>query len=107
MSDLKDVLECGVQSEFWRWFCARVDEEWGATGKRYLAELDRALNLTDNDAAASQARQIRSGQKAILALLRLPQDELRKCGPSEPDTPDRRPAPEPELAGMSRRGVGL
>jgi hypothetical protein len=107
MSDLKDVLEGGLRSEFWQWFTSKVLEEWGAQGKRYLVELDAALNLSDNDAAASQARQIRSGQKAILALLRIPDEALRKLGDGAEDVPERRRPMDPELVGQSRRGAGL
>lgn len=106
MSELREILETGVSSPFWQWFCARVHEEWGAQGKRFLPELERAANLSDNDAAASQMRQILSGQKAILSLLRAPHDELRKLK-SEPDTDEPRRPLEPALAGQSRRGSGL
>ncbi len=108
MSDLKEQLDHFVGTDGWRWFVAKVEDEWGAQGKRYLAELDRALNLTDNDAAASQARQIRSGQKIIQSLLRLPFEELRRLqSPSEPDAPPNRAPLDPELVGQSRRGSGL
>lgn len=105
MNELKDILERGIEGPFWAWFQDRVLDEWGPNGKRYLAELDKALNLTDNDAAASQARQVRSGQKAILSLLRLPYDEIRRQGESEPMVvAPGRPAMDPELVGLGRRG---
>lgn len=107
MSELKEMLEGGLRSEFWAWFTARVHDEWGATGRRFLPELERAANLSDNDASASQVRQILSGQKAILALLRLPEDALRHLGESKPDVEERRRPLDPELVGLSRRGTGL
>ena len=62
----------------WRIFVLHVIDEWGATGQTYQAELDKALGITDNHAAASQARQVRSGQKAILKLLDWPVQEVQR-----------------------------
>lgn len=108
MTELKDILERGIDSEFWQWFERKVLTEWGPNGAHFQQEMDRALNLTDNDAAASQARQVRSGQKVILGLLRLPQDELRKLRDTAVTTTDvGRPPMSEELVGMSRRGSGL
>ena len=108
MSELKDILERGVEGEFWQWFERKVLAEWGPNGAHFQHEMDRALDMTDNDAAASQARQVRSGQKVILGLLRLPHDELRKLRDATVTTTDMRRAPMPdELVGMSRRGAGL
>ena len=79
MSDDKaesgEALESLTTHAGWQMFCRHVVDEWGQTGVTYQAELDKALGLSDNDAAASQARQVRSGQKAILRLLQWPASE--------------------------------
>ena len=80
MSDaLVEMLDQGMASDFWAWFVAHVEQEWGPTGVRYQAALDRALAIVDDNACAAQARQVRSGQKAILALLRLPEEARRRA----------------------------
>ena len=71
-------------------------EEWGPQGVSFQQQLGYALDLTDNDAAASQARQVVSGQKAILKLLRWPQDELARL---------KRSAPQELITSHSRGGV--
>lgn len=107
-NELKDILERGLESPFWAWFSRRVTEEWGPSGAQYQAQMAKALNLTDDHAAASQARQVMSGQKAIMALLAIPRDELRKLKTdAEEPTEERRRPLEPALAGQSRRGAGL
>lgn len=78
MREDREALESLMAHPGWRAFCGQVDQEWGLNGLRFQAELDKALNLTDNNAAASQARQIRSGQKVILALLRWPAEEATR-----------------------------
>lgn len=105
MSELKHILEDFIAHPGWAWFQERVDREWGAHGTRFTGELKAALNLTDNNAAASQARQILSGQAVILALLRTPQEELAKLKnlDTAKDT-SARPPLAPELVGQSRRG---
>lgn len=108
MSDTQDILESGIQSEFWHLFREYVEREWGPQGVRYQQEMDKALDMRDNDAAASQARQIRSGQKVILSLLRWPAEEAKRLADATPTTTDAGRAPmDPELVGMSRRGGGL
>lgn len=108
MSDLKHELEDFINHPGWRWFTERVDREWGANGSRFTAELKTALNLTDNNAAASQARQILSGQAVILAMLRAPHEELAKLKGLESarvgGIDHGRPALAEELVGQSRRG---
>lgn len=94
MNEQLDNLVTLVSHPGWRLFREHVEREWGANGARYQAELDKALDLTDNEAAASQARQIRAGRKAIELLVNWPQDEIARLQRSE-----RR-----EEVGMSRRG---
>ena len=105
--DLKEILEHGLSSPFWRWFVEHVEQEWGPRGKRYQSEMDKALDLADNDAAASQARQVRSGQKVILALLRAPEVELKRltaAASAEDEAYGRASLSHEQLAGTSRRG---
>lgn len=90
-----EALESLIESPGWRVFRAHVEQEWGPTGQRYQAELDKALDALDDHASASQARQVRSGQKVILALLRWPEEELARL---------TRQAQQPEIT-MSRRGT--
>ncbi len=109
MSEQKDILESLVNSPGWHDYVRFVEREWGPTGLRYLAQIDRALDLVDNDAAASQARQIRSAQKVILGLLRWPHEEIKRLtveGEAEIVANGRAPMPM-GLAGQSRRGMGL
>lgn len=94
MSEQTDALEALLTHPGWQLFVAHVQHEWGATGVRYNAELDQALNLLDDNAAASQARQIRAGRRVIEQLLAWPADEVGRL-----TRQDRRP----ELT-MSRRG---
>lgn len=105
MNELKDDLQHLIDSPGWHWFQGRIDREWGAHGERFLPELKSALNLTDNDAAAAQARQIISAQAVILALMRAPQEELARLKKldKEADSSPRKAMPQ-ELVGQSRRG---
>lgn len=79
----------------WLQFAAYVEREWGPSGLKYQAEMEKALNLADNNASASQARQILSGQKVITALMRWPAEELARL---------KRQVPASEELVMSRRG---
>lgn len=108
MNETTDILESLITSEGWRLYSAYIEREWGPTGVKYQAEMDKALSLTDNDAAASQARQIRSGQKVILGLLRWPHEEIKRLSDAKATTTEPRRAPmAPELVGQSRRGGGM
>ena len=104
-SELREMLEAGLHADFWQWFVDQVQQEWGPHGVRYQQELDQALNLTDNDAAASQARQVRSGQKVILMLLRVPAETLARLK-TVPAVlpPGSGPRDDALLTGQSRRG---
>lgn len=85
LESLEDLLQRPGWSLFWSY----VRAEWGPNGEQYRAQLDKALDLTDNDAAASQARQIRSAQKVIAGLLDWPKEEIarlkRQTQGSEPE----------------------
>ena len=87
-----EALASLLESPGWRLFCDFVAREWGPAGHTYAVELDKALDLTDPAAAASQARQIRAGRRIIERLLRWPDEELRRL---------RAPLSEPT---QSRRG---
>ena len=89
-----EALESLILHPGWRLFVAHVEQEWGANGAKYQAELDKALNLLDDVAAASQARQIRAGRRVIETLVGWPQEEIARLKRSEA-------VPEPTL---SRRG---
>lgn len=93
-----ELLESLLQHPGWRLFERYVREEWGPQGVQFQRQLDNALDLADNNAAASQARQVRSGQKVILMLLRWPIEEMARLKRLEPK-------PEESLTeSMSRRG---
>lgn len=94
MSEHADALESLLTHPGWQLFLEHVHREWGPTGARYNAELDKALDLTDANAAASQARQIRAGRKVIESLLTWPAEEAQRL---------KRTDRVPELT-MSRRG---
>ena len=87
-----EALESLLTHPGWRAFRAHAEREWGPSGLAYTAELDKALDLLDDSAAASQARQIRAARKVIEQLLRWPQEELRRLRPKaiEPDSMSRR-----------------
>lgn len=87
-SEQADMLDSLQGHPGWVLFIDHVTQEWGPNGAFYNAQLDRALNLLDDNAAASQARQVRAGRHAIEALMRWPADEVarlrRSHGTSEP-----------------------
>jgi len=95
MSEAADDLDRLVTSEGWRLFTAYVEREWGVSGVRFQQELTKALDQGDNNAAASQARQIVSAQKVIASLLRWPGEEVVRL---------KKQQPIPDVAVMSRRG---
>ena len=102
-----ESLEELLASPGWDAYVKHVQEEWGPQGAKFQEQLDAALNLTDNNAAASQARQVRSGQKVILGIVRWPTERLaalRRNAQTE-QFDERRPAMPMELLGHSRRGV--
>lgn len=78
MSDRLESLEALIASPGFQVFQDYVWAEWGPSGTRAQTELDKALDLTDNDAAASQARQIRAAQKVIVGLMRWPHEEVAR-----------------------------
>lgn len=78
-----EALESLLEHPGWRLFWLHVQDEWGPTGKHYRAELDKALDLMDNDAAASQARQIRSAQKVIAGIMNWPKEECARLKRAE------------------------
>lgn len=78
MIDPKAELESLVAHPGWRAFQQHVAHEWGPSGVQYVGELERVLNGTDNDAAASQARQILSARKVIERLMAWPAEELAR-----------------------------
>lgn len=62
----------------WRLFVEHVQREWGSGGQAYAMELDKALDLVNDAAAASHARQIRAAQRVIERLIRWPSEELQR-----------------------------
>ena len=65
-----ESLEHLLLSPGWAAFVAHVEQEWGPTGVRYQQALETALNLTDSEAAASQARQVLAARKTVELLLK-------------------------------------
>ena len=97
MTDDAQALESLPTHPGWRLFIAHVQREWGPNGALYNAELDKALDLTDANAAASQARQVRAGRKVIEALMAWPAEEAARL--------TRQPgAIDHEVESFSRRG---
>ena len=76
--DRVQALEALLTHPGWLAFLEHVHQEWGPSGARYTAELDRALDLTDSDAAASQARQVRAGRRVIEMLMAWPAEEIAR-----------------------------
>jgi hypothetical protein len=104
MNDLKDTLADLVKHPGWQWFCAVVQEDWGAGGLRFEAQLNKIADSRDDDAANfRQMQQIAVARREILRLLKRPEEELQKLTPAVVDW-QARGAMAPELAGMSRRG---
>ena len=83
MSERAQALESLLANPGWHAFTQHVFQEWGPTGVQYNAELRKALNLTDNDAAASQARQILANGIVIAQLVAWPAEELVRLTRSE------------------------
>jgi hypothetical protein len=94
MNETVQNLESLLQHPGWRLFCEHIEAEWGKHGHLFHAELDKALDLIDNDAAASQARQIRSFQKRLVHLIVWPSEQIARF---------KRAEREQEVT-MSRRG---
>lgn len=88
------IIESGLEHPFWKLWRDHVAQEWGPSGTRYLAELEKALNLLEDGAAASQARQIVSARKAIEQLMAWPEEKLGQLKRSDTPMP----------GSMSRRG---
>jgi len=78
MSDARRILESLIAHPGWVAFRAHVEQEWGIHGARYWQELDKALDLTDNIAAAGHARQIRAARRTIEMLMRWPEEEVAR-----------------------------
>lgn len=78
-----ETLESLLQHPGWRWFWEDVATDWGPNGVQFRGELERALNLTDDHAAAAQARQIYSSQKVIMALPQRVSDALARLKRAE------------------------
>ena len=78
MNEKAQVLESLLTHPGWRLFLEHAHQEWGPSGVRYQAELDKALDLTDGNAAASQARQVRAGRLVIEQLLAWPAEEFAR-----------------------------
>lgn len=93
-TDQADALDALQAHPGWLLWLEHVRREWGANGATYNAQLDQALNLLDDNAAASQARQIRAGRRTIEALLAWPREEVARL---------RRTVPTPDSS-QSRRG---
>lgn len=92
----REALESLIDSPGFALFKQHVAREWGQNGARYTAEMEKALNLTDNNAAASQARQIVAARKTIENLMHWPEEELARLQRAE-QTPAH-------ANSMSRRG---
>ena len=78
MNELAGQLESLLTHPGWQLFLDHVEADWGPAGVKYQSELDKALNLLDDNAAASQARQVRAGRKIIETLLAWPAEELAR-----------------------------
>ena len=83
MNERAQALESLLTHPGWRIFLEYVHLEWGPNGARYNAELDKALDLLDAEAAASQARQVRAGRRVIELLVSYPADELARLQRAE------------------------
>lgn len=70
-----EALESLREHPGWKIWTSHVDHEWGARGVQYQRAMDQALDLTDSQAAASQARQVRSCSKLIESLMRWPAEQ--------------------------------
>jgi hypothetical protein len=94
VNEAVQILEDLQKHPGWRLFREHVDQEWGPRGARYMSELEKALDLSDPQSAASQARQIVSARKVVDGLMVWPSEEVQRL---------KRAEQKPELT-MSRRG---
>jgi hypothetical protein len=79
MSDERiDALDSLLKSPGWKLFTEHLDGEWGPNGKTYQANMDKALDLTDAEAAASQARQVRAARLMVERFSTWPVEELAR-----------------------------
>lgn len=84
-NDRTEALDALLLHPGWHLFLEHCHREWGPNGAKYNAELDKALDLIDPAAAASQARQIRAGRKTLETLLSWPAEELARVKRTEPE----------------------
>ena len=94
MNERAEALERLLTDPGWHLFAEHCRDEWGPNGASYNAAMDKALDLLDAEAAASQARQVRAGRKVIEALLSWPVEEVARLKRQD----------EKPLATMSRGG---
>jgi len=74
----REALESLLTHPGWLILADHIGQEWGPNGLAYNAALDTALNLLDDNAAASQARQIRAGRRVIENLVSWPSEEIAR-----------------------------
>ena len=76
MSETRDALTDLLKHPGWHAFRDYALREWGPHGVRFHAEMQQALNLSDPQAALSQARQIHAAQRLVDVLLEWPAQEI-------------------------------
>jgi len=98
-SDLQD-LEDLLASKGWTWLQERYQREWGADA---LVQKLEAIHTPVGDAAVKQAKveQALVSRTAVRGMLEMPAREVQRLRDV------LREHAESEMAGQSRRGVGL
>ena len=94
MSEARDSLMDLVKHPGWAIYAQHWLGRWGLQGVQYHAELDKALNMTDSDAAHLQALQVRASRRMVEDMLGWPDEEAKRMGRAE----------EPEAALSPQRG---
>jgi len=90
-----DVLDAFIGSAAWRLVEARLQEEWGRTGRRYCDVLERLANNADDVKATQQLQQVvwvRKELEQFLAWFPARRNELQAKR-------------DPHVGNPSRRGV--
>lgn len=96
MSNELEQLTDGVTSEFWRWFLAHKEREWGIGGQRYEQAVLTAASKQDAESVAF-LRMVLFARTEIERLCAAPAERLNVLKHTRPDG----------VASASRRGPGL
>ena len=95
--ELREILEAGVHTPFWRLLCEHIDQEWGPGGQRFAARIDALADNVKDDEALAHIRQIAVTRREMLRLVEGPAAEAKRLALQEQKKKD-----DATLAGLGR-----